>query len=457
MKISYALARTISSCAKESFIKPPDKALYSAGRLSRALHMQAKTVQSFDKVHQNLPTEQKIGALTDFWNLRFEENSLSLRAQGDILNKTVVVGVSGGVDSSVSALLLKNAGFKNVIGVFMHNWDPQDESGDQAACPLVEDAKHARQVCQQIGIPFFEASFVKQYWVEVFEPYIAMLEKGGTPNPDIFCNQKIKFQALREYVDSKFGSDALIATGHYARLCRSEEASYPCLVKAKDSSKDQTYFLSGVDKRALSRAMFPLGHIQKKQVRHVAAEFGLCTAKKKDSVGICFVGKRKFSDFIGNYIVDKPGIIVDIDNEQKKYGTHNGLFRYTIGQGAKIAGLNEKLFVAGKRMATNELLVCSGSNNPALFSGSCFIKLEDMFWVDENMRTKTKGPMLLDCRVRYRQTSVKCYLSFVTTLMGETGYKIEFEVPEKAVTPMQAAVFYDGEICLGGGLISYVE
>uniref|UniRef100_A0A7S3LGT0 tRNA-5-taurinomethyluridine 2-sulfurtransferase n=1 Tax=Aplanochytrium stocchinoi TaxID=215587 RepID=A0A7S3LGT0_9STRA len=396
--------------------------------------------------------------LEDYWGIDFSNDNKSFVVDEKIRNKTVVVGISGGVDSSVSALLLKQQGFKNVVGVFMRNWDPQDESGELDTCPISEDFKVAEKVCKQLNIPLHEATFIGQYWTEVFEPYIEILKSGGTPNPDIFCNMEIKFKAFFHYVNQKFGSDALVATGHYARLGKSSKDFSPLLLNSVDSTKDQTYFLCGVGSRALSRVIFPLGSLYKTQVRSLAKSHGLCTAEKKDSVGICFVGKRKFTDFIGNYLDENPGNIVSVDDTKITFGRHSGLFRYTIGQGAKVSGLKKKLFVTGKDPKTNNLFVCEGEDNPALFSKGLYVNPKFMYWVDgEPPRDFCfTGTLRLKCKVRYRQASVWCTLHFENSSTENRRLVVIFDEPEKAVTPMQVVAFYRGDVCLGGGLIGGV-
>ena len=286
--------------------------------------------------------------------------------------KRVVVGISGGVDSSVSALLLKKQGY-DVIGLFMRNWDANlnnDTLGNPTLnndiCPQEQDYNDALEICNKIGIPLKRIDFVKEYWDYVFTYFLDELKKGRTPNPDIMCNKYIKFDMFVKEA-KKLGADK-IATGHYARCIDGK------LYKAVDSNKDQSYFLSQVPKDVFKNVLFPLGEICKPEVRKIALEYGLITARKKDSTGICFIGERNFKQFLSNYLPNKPGIVIDIETN-KKIGEHIGLMYYTIGQrkGLNIGGNSDKMFVVGKDLNKNILYVAFGDDNKYLYSYSALI------------------------------------------------------------------------------------
>ena len=358
--------------------------------------------------------------------------------------KTVVVGMSGGVDSSVSAILLKEQGY-NVIGLFMRNWDSSinnDYLGNpnlnNNICPQEEDYNDAVKVCEKIGIPLHRIDFVKEYWDNVFKYFLDELKKGRTPNPDIMCNKYIKFDMF-EREARKLGAD-YIATGHYARLKDGH------LLRGVDSNKDQTYFLSQVSKKQLENVLFPVGDMLKKDVRKIAEEYGLITAKKKDSTGICFIGERNFKNFLKNYLPNQPGNIVNIETNEV-VGKHIGLMNYTIGQrkGLNVGGTKDKMFVVGKDLEKNILYICLGEDNDYLISTSCLVN-EINYLGDEKLTKVT-------AKFRYRQQDIQVELEWLEN--GEVLVKYQQGV--KAVTPGQACVFYNGEECLGGGIIKEVR
>lgn len=354
----------------------------------------------------------------------------------------VVVGMSGGVDSSVSALLLKQQGYE-VIGLFMRNWDTS-VNGDilgnpdlnNQICPQEQDYNDALAVCNKIGIPLHRIDFVKEYWDYVFTYFLDELKVGRTPNPDIMCNKYIKFDYfIREA--KRLGAD-YIATGHYARMKDGK------LLRAIDQNKDQTYFLSQLSKEQLDHVLFPIGDMEKKEVRKIAEDYDLITAKKKDSTGICFIGERNFKNFLKNYLPNIPGNIVNIDTKEV-LGKHIGLMYYTIGQrrGLDVGGTEDKLFVVGKDLKENILYVAEGEDNPYLYSDSCIIEQ-----VNFNCE---KRPLECTAKFRYRQQDYPVKLTYLENNEILVSYD-----QIKSVTPGQACVLYDGEVCLGGGIIKEV-
>ena len=283
----------------------------------------------------------------------------------DNKNTRVVIGMSGGVDSSVAALLLKQQGY-DVVGLFMKNWDDTDDEG---YCTATEDYEDVAKVAEQIGIPYYSVNFEKEYWDRVFEYFLQEYRNGRTPNPDVMCNKEIKFKAFLDYAMG-LGAD-YIAMGHYAQV-ETDENGVVHLLRGKDANKDQTYFLSQLSQAQLKKAMFPLGHLEKPQVRKIAEEAGLATAKKKDSTGVCFIGERDFNEFLANYLPNKPGKMMTLDG--REMGEHMGLMYYTIGQrqGLGIGGTagtsNEPWFVIGKDQATQTLYVGQGYHHDNLYS-----------------------------------------------------------------------------------------
>ena len=359
------------------------------------------------------------------------------------MKKKVIVGISGGVDSSVCAYLLKKEGYE-VEGLFMRNWDSlmnNDILGNknlknQNICPQEQDYNDALEVCKKLDIPLHRIDFVKEYWDYVFTYFLDELKKGRTPNPDIMCNKYIKFDYFVKEA-KRLGAD-YIATGHYAKM----EDGY--LKKAKDHNKDQTYFLSQLKEEQLQNVLFPLGDIEKSKVREIAKEIGLITAEKKDSTGICFIGERNFKEFLKNYLPAKTGDVVDIATN-KKVGEHIGLMYYTIGQrkGLDIGGNKDKMFVVGKNLDNNILYVSFGDNE-YLYSDSCII---DTVNINCSLR-----PSRCFAKFRYRQEDIPVSLKYLSddTILVEYNHV-------KSVTPGQACVLYDNDICIGGGIIKEVR
>lgn len=358
------------------------------------------------------------------------------------MKKRVVLGMSGGVDSSVAALILKEQGY-DVVGIFMKNWNEEDETG---VCTATEDYEDVSRVASQLGIPYYTVNFEKEYWDRVFSYFLKEYRAGRTPNPDVMCNQEIKFNAFLDYA-LKLEAD-YIAMGHYARVKEEDGKFY--LVRGKDNNKDQTYFLSRIGQKALSKALFPIGDIEKSEVRRIAEENNLATAKKKDSTGVCFIGERDFDAFLDKYLLSKPGIIMTVDG--KEIGNHHGLIHYTYGQrrGIGIGGVGsgEPWFVCGKSLKKNILYVAQGENHESLFTKSLIA--DDMFWTLDQPSTM---PLKCTAKFRYRQEDIP-----VTVYdMGNSRIKIIFDNPVKAITPGQVAVLYDGEVCLGSGIINSAE
>lgn len=371
---------------------------------------------------------------------------------------TVVVGMSGGVDSAVSAYLLKHRGF-HVIGLHMINWDGNDELGrpsEGTSCSILEaDFRDVCAVCDRIGIHVKQVNFVKEYWTDVFEPMIDGYSQGITPNPDVLCNRHIKFDVFLKYAREELGAD-FVATGHYAQT-----DNMGSLRAGIDSNKDQSYFLSGVSSAALSNVIFPIGSLRKEQVRRIAKVAGLEeVAEKKDSYGICFVGKRDFKSFIHEYLQPKPGKFIHVDSGQV-VGRHSGAAGYTIGQGARIAGIREKLYVVSKNIEDGSVFVAPGSH-PALFSTHAIVKQDVFRWVSGKSpevltRAGAKAPnegnsnfdsMRCQFRVRYREI-----LAWCTVQLHEDMLIVEFDEPQLAVAPGQVLALYQGDLCLGGGEI----
>ncbi len=347
-------------------------------------------------------------------------------------NKTVVVAMSGGVDSSVAALLLKQQGY-NVVGMYMKNWEEGED------CPGADDYEDVIRVCGQIDIPYYSVNFVKEYRENVFASFLKEYAAGHTPNPDILCNKEIKFKALMDKA-FEFGADFL-ATGHYVRRRSSPEGVQ--LLKGKDPSKDQSYFLYAINGKVLEKVLFPVGELEKKEVREIAREFGLATAKKKDSTGICFIGKRDFKDFLGNYLEKKPGNFETLTGNV--VGKHDGVAYYTIGQrkGLAIGGPGEAWFVVAKDIPKNIVYIEQGVRHPAMYADSLTATQCD--WI----LGPPSFPFRCKAKIRYRQADQECV---ITKSEGEIIF-VEFAVPQRAITNRQSIVFYDDEICIGGALI----
>ena len=350
--------------------------------------------------------------------------------------KRIVVGMSGGVDSAVAALLLKQQGH-DVVGLFMKNWE--DDDTDEY-CPAKQDFMDVLAVADKIGIEVEAVNFAKEYKDRVFNYFLSEYQAGRTPNPDVLCNSEIKFKAFLEHALS-LGADC-IATGHYARV--QEKEGLFQLLKAEDGTKDQSYFLYRLNQAQLSKTLFPLGNIYKREVRAIAAKEGLPNFAKKDSTGICFIGERPFREFLSRYLPKEPGEMQT--PEGKIVGTHEGLMYYTIGQrqGLGIGGQGEPWFVGGKDMARNVLIVVQGHEHPLLYQNS--LKAQDLNWISGNL---PHPHWVYGAKTRYRQADAPCCISHVDS----STCNMEFAQPQWAVTPGQSVVIYESEVCLGGGVI----
>ena len=357
-------------------------------------------------------------------------------------SKKVIVGMSGGVDSSVSAYLLLQQGYQ-VEGLFMKNWEEDD---NDEYCAAAEDMAHAQAVCDKLGIKLHKVNFAAEYWDNVFEYFLAEYKAGRTPNPDIMCNKEIKFKAFLEFAAEALGAD-YIATGHYVR--RRYQDGHWQMLRGLDHNKDQSYFLYTLAEQHIAQTLFPVGDLEKPAVRAIAEQQGLVTHDKKDSTGICFIGERKFKDFLQQYLPAQPGDIVSID-DGKVIGRHEGLMYHTLGQrkGLGIGGLrdggDDPWYVVGKDLTLNRLLVAQGHDHPALLSSGLIAS--QLHWVD---RTGPQQVCRLTVKTRYRQHDIPC----TVTPRSDGRLQVIFDSPQKAVTPGQSAVFYLNEVCLGGGII----
>ncbi|OOG21205.1 tRNA 2-thiouridine(34) synthase MnmA [Thioalkalivibrio denitrificans] len=356
-------------------------------------------------------------------------------------SERVIVGMSGGVDSSVAALRLLEQGVR-VEGLFMKNWEDDDEPG---YCAAAEDLADAQAVCDLLGITLHKVNFAHHYWDRVFRHFLDEYQAGRTPNPDILCNREIKFRAFLDYA-RELGA-ARIATGHYARIGRDGERF--TLLTGLDAGKDQTYFLYTLGQAQLSRSLFPLGEMQKEHVREIAREHGLPVHDKKDSTGICFIGERRFRDFLKRYLPARPGEITD--PEGHVLGEHQGLMYYTLGQrqGLGIGGVRDghdaPWYVVDKDMGANRLIVAQGHDHPLLFHP--VLRANDLHWVSGVPPT---SGLQCQARIRHRQARQDCRL----TLPGDGTAEVRFHTPQRAITPGQSVVFYLGDQCLGGGIIT---
>lgn len=356
----------------------------------------------------------------------------------------VIVGLSGGVDSSVSAWLLKQQGYR-VQGLFMSNWD-EDEDG---YCTAAEDYQDARRVCEQLDIPLHRVSFAGEYRDRVFNYFLEEYRQGRTPNPDVLCNREIKFGVCYDYA-RRLGAD-WVATGHYARVEGAEPPQRARLLRGIDENKDQSYFLHAMPAHALERTLFPIGELEKSTVRRIAREQALTVFDKKDSTGICFIGERPFASFLATYLPAQPGEIRSL--EGRLLGTHRGLMYYTLGQrqGLGIGGLAEAdespWYVAAKELASNTLIVVQGHDHPALLSTS--LHAAQLTWVAGSAPAEE---FRCTAKVRYRQRDQGC-----TVQVTADACTVTFDTPQRAVTPGQYVVFYAGEVCLGGGVIERTQ
>ena len=353
----------------------------------------------------------------------------------------VIIGMSGGVDSSVAALLLLEQGYQ-VEALFMKNWE-EDDTEDY--CTATEDLADAQSVSDKLGIKLHTVNFSGEYWDRVFEYFLEEYRSGRTPNPDIMCNKEIKFKAFLDYA-MDLGAD-YIATGHYAQIDRS--GSSLKMLKGVDNNKDQTYFLYTLQQHQLAKSLFPIGALQKDKVRELAEKAGFDTASKKDSTGICFIGERKFSEFLQRFIPAQPGKI--ITPEGNEIGEHQGLMYYTLGQrqglgiGGMKTGSEEPWFVVDKKLNSNELVVAQGHHHPLLLKQQ--LKASQLHWVSGKPPSETKA-FKCKAKIRYRQQEQSCQV-----VVENNHCTVCFDDKQRAITPGQSIVFYQGDICLGGGII----
>ena len=366
---------------------------------------------------------------------------LSSEQLAENATKKVICGMSGGVDSSVSAFILQQQGYQ-VEGLFMKNWEEDD---DTDYCTAAADLADAQAVCDKLGIKLHKINFAAEYWDNVFEHFLNEYKAGRTPNPDILCNKEIKFKAFLEYAAEDLGAN-YIATGHYVRRRGTDDNAQ--LLRGLDVNKDQSYFLYTLSSKQVGQSLFPVGDIEKPIVRAIAEDLGLVTAKKKDSTGICFIGERKFKDFLARYLPAQPGNIRTVEGDI--IGRHDGLMYHTLGQrkGLGIGGVKgaseEAWYVVEKDLVNNELIVAQGHDHSALLSTGLIA--QQLHWVD---RQPIREPLRCTVKTRYRQTDVPCTIEPI----DDESIKVIFDEPQIAVTPGQSAVFYLDEVCLGGGII----
>ena len=366
---------------------------------------------------------------------------LSAEQLAENATKKVICGMSGGVDSSVSAFILQQQGYQ-VEGLFMKNWEEDD---DTDYCTAAADLADAQAVCDKLGIKLHKINFAAEYWDNVFEHFLNEYKAGRTPNPDILCNKEIKFKAFLEYAAEDLGAN-YIATGHYVRRRGADDNAQ--LLRGLDANKDQSYFLYTLSSKQVGQSLFPVGDIEKPIARAIAEDLGLITAKKKDSTGICFIGERKFKDFLARYLPAQPGNIRTVEGDI--IGRHDGLMYHTLGQrkGLGIGGVKgateEAWYVVEKDLVNNELIVAQGHDHSALLSTGLIA--QQLHWVD---RQPIREPLRCTVKTRYRQTDVPCTIEPI----DDESIKVIFDEPQIAVTPGQSAVFYLDEVCFGGGII----
>lgn len=357
------------------------------------------------------------------------------------MSKNIIVGMSGGVDSSVTALQLLEQGH-NVTGLFMKNWEEDDGT---EYCTAMEDLADAQQVCDTLGITLKTVNFAAEYWDEVFEVFLSEFKAGRTPNPDILCNKHVKFKAFLNYAIDDLQAD-YIATGHYARVAEKDGEHF--LLKGLDPNKEQSYFLYTLGQKALSKTLFPIGHLHKPEIRALAEKEGFSNARKKDSTGICFIGERKFTEFLQRYLPTQAG---EMHTPEGKYiGKHSGLMYYTFGQrqGLGIGGVkdapDEPWYVLDKELDNNILIVGQGHDHPLMLHNSLIANQLD--WCNNKPLIE---PMRCMAKTRYRQADQACDVQ----PLENGGCKVIFDQPQRAITPGQSVVFYQGDVCLGGGII----
>jgi tRNA-uridine 2-sulfurtransferase len=355
--------------------------------------------------------------------------------------KHIVVGMSGGVDSSVTALLLLEQGHQ-VTGLFMKNWEEDDGT---EYCTAMADLADAQQVCDKLGVELKTVNFASEYWDEVFEVFLSEFKLGRTPNPDILCNKHVKFKAFLDYAIQDLGAD-FIATGHYARIAEKDGEYF--LLKGLDPDKEQSYFLYTLKQHELAHTLFPIGHLHKKEIRQLAQQAGFDNCRKKDSTGICFIGERKFKEFLKRYLPTQPGEMRT--PESQLIGNHQGLMYYTLGQrqGLGIGGVkeapDEPWYVLDKDLENNVLIVGQGHDHPLMLHNT--LEASRLDWCGDKPLTET-----IECtaKTRYRQADQPCRVE----PCGDDRIKATFFEPQRAITPGQSVVFYQGDICLGGGII----